>query len=59
MRRSPLSVEKTRRARECRSPLEIPIVPSGVYGGHGAIFALEKRFSRAKIVSMQFLRSKI
>ena len=33
------SVEKTRGAREGRSPLELPVVPSGVYGGHGAIFA--------------------
>ena len=30
---------KPRRAREGRNPLEFSIVPSGVYGGHGMIFA--------------------
>ena len=30
-----------RRAREGRSPLELSIAPSGVYGGHGTIFAPE------------------
>ena len=27
-----------RRAREGRSPFELSIVPSGVYGGHGTVF---------------------
>ena len=35
------TVKKPRRAREGRSPLELSIVPSGVYGGRGAIFAPE------------------
>ena len=39
---------KTRRAREGRSPLDIPIVPSGVYGGHGAIFAAENLIFQSK-----------
>ena len=36
-----LFVEKPGRAREGRNPLESPIVPSGVHGGHGTIFASE------------------
>ena len=39
--------------------IELPVVPSGVYGGHGAIFAAENPIFQSKIVSLQFLRSKI
>ena len=37
-----------RRAREGRSPFELSIVPSGVYGGHGAIFAPENPIFQRK-----------
>ena len=50
---------KLRRAREGRSPFELPIVHSGVYGGHGRFLRRKIPFSRAKIVSLQFLRPKI
>ena len=39
---------KPQRAREGRSPLEVPVVPSGVYGGHGAIFAAENLIFQSK-----------
>ena len=62
-----------RRAREGRSPLELPIVPGGVYGGKvaclkgkqvalpppGRFLRRQIPFSRAKIVSLQFLRPEI
>ena len=37
-----------RRAREGRNPLELSIVPSGVYGGHGTIFAPENLIFQSK-----------
>ncbi|MDD7412806.1 MAG: hypothetical protein PUK86_06250, partial [bacterium] len=37
-----------RRAREGRSPLELPIAPSGVYGGRGTIFAPENPIFQSK-----------
>ena len=46
--RTGLTVEKPRRAREGRSPFELSIVPSGVYGGHGAIFAPENPIFQSK-----------
>ena len=46
--RTGLTVEKPRRAREGRSPFELSIVPSGVYGGHGAIFAPENPIFQRK-----------
>ena len=46
--RTGLTVEKTRRAREGRSPFELSIVPSGMYGGHGAIFAPENPIFQSK-----------
>ena len=42
------TVEKPLRAREGRSPLELSIVPSGVYGGRGLIFAPENPISQSK-----------
>ena len=42
------SVEKPERAREGRSPFELSIVPSGVYGGHGTIFAAENSIFQSK-----------
>ena len=42
------SVEKPERAREGRSPFELSIVPSGVYGGHGTIFAAENFIFQSK-----------
>ena len=42
-----------------RKPFRGSIVPGGVYGGDGAIFAAEIPFSRAKIASLQFPRPKI
>ena len=41
------TVEKPRRAREGRSPLELSIVPGGVYGGGGQFF---RRGFRARFV---------
>ena len=40
--------KKLGRAREGRSPFELSIVPSGVYGGHGAIFAPENPIFQRK-----------
>ena len=37
-----------RRAREGRNPLELSIAPSGVYGGHGTIFAPENPIFQSK-----------
>ena len=37
-----------RRAREGRSPFELSIVPSGMYGGHGAIFSPENPIFQRK-----------
>ena len=42
------TVKKLGRAREGRSPFELSIVPSGVYGGHGAIFAPENPIFQRK-----------
>ena len=42
------TVKKLGRAREGRSPFELSIVPSGVYGGHGAIFASENPIFQRK-----------
>ena len=42
------TVKKPRRALEGRSPLELSIVPSGVYGGRGAIFAPENLIFQSK-----------
>ncbi|MDY2791468.1 MAG: hypothetical protein SOT76_01770, partial [Eubacteriales bacterium] len=42
------TVKKLGRAREGRSPFELSIVPSGVYGGHGAIFAPENPIFQSK-----------
>ncbi|MDY2792793.1 MAG: hypothetical protein SOT76_08645, partial [Eubacteriales bacterium] len=42
------TVEKPRRAREGRNPLELSIAPSGVYGGHGSIFAPENLIFQSK-----------
>ena len=44
----PQTVKKLGRAREGRSPFELSIVPSGVYGGHGAIFAPENPIFQRK-----------
>ncbi len=43
-----LSVEKSGRVREGRSPLELSIAPSGVYGGRGAILAAENLIFQSK-----------
>ena len=42
------TVENPRRAREGRNPLELSIAPSGVYGGHGTIFAPENPIFQSK-----------
>ena len=42
------TVKKLGRAREGRSPFELSIVPSGMYGGHGAIFSLENPIFQRK-----------
>ncbi len=42
------TVKKPRRAREGRSPFELSIVPSGVYGGHGTLFAPENPIFQRK-----------
>ena len=42
------TVKKLGRAREGRSPFELSIVPSGVYGGHRAIFAPENPIFQRK-----------
>ena len=52
------TVKKLGRAREGRSPFELSIVPSGMYGGHGAIWRRKIPFSREKIVSLQAPRPK-
>ena len=46
--KKPQTVKKLGRAREGRSPFELSIVPSGVYGGHGAIFAPENPIFQRK-----------
>ena len=45
-------------AREPK-PSRIKIVPGGVYGGDGAIFAEENPIFQSKIASLQFPRPKI
>ena len=42
------TVKKLGRAREGRSPFELSIVPSGMYGGHGAIFSPENPIFQRK-----------
>ena len=42
------TVKKTRRAREGRSPFELSIVPGGMYGGHGTVFASENPIFQRK-----------
>ena len=42
------TVKKPRRAREGRSPFELSIVPGGMYGGHGTVFASENPIFQRK-----------
>ena len=54
---SPHSLSKNQGERA--NPIRASIVPGGVYGGDGAILRRKIPFSRAKIASLQFPRSKI
>ena len=42
------TVKKPRRAREGRSHFELSIVPGGMYGGHGTVFASENPIFQRK-----------
>ena len=48
LKKAPQTVKNPRRAREGRNPLELSIVPSGVYGGHGTFFAPENLIFQSK-----------
>ena len=44
----PISSKKPGKTGEGFGSFELPIVPSGVYGGHGAIFAAENPIFQSK-----------
>ena len=53
---APVRLSKTLESSRGPEPSQTTIVPGGVNGGDGRIFRQKTLFSRAKIVSLQFLR---